>query len=124
MSKLLQAFVVAAVVGGSLTPARADEVVGAIWQVKNKNGNEWQFRAGPKGVIWTVPKEGKPEKLGTWSAKGPDTVMNFDAPNLGGIGTKRTINIVLVVKKPAKWQGEAVFPNGKKIPLTVTLVKD
>jgi hypothetical protein len=108
-----------------IAPAsQADEVVGAIWQVKNKAGKEWQFRAGPKGVLWTVPKEGKPEKLGTWTGNGANTVMNIDAPNLGGIGNKRTITIVMTEKKPAKWQGEAEFPDGKKMPLTVTLIKD
>ena len=125
MSKLFQAVVVCVAIGVSVTPAwTADEVVGAIWHVKNKAGKEWNFRAGPRGVLWTAPKEGKPEKLGTWSAKGPDTVLNIDAPHLGGVGGKRTINIVMVEKKPAKFQGEAVFPDGKKIPLTVTLIKD
>ncbi len=124
MSKLFSAFVMCAVVGLAATTARADEVVGAIWQVKNKEGAQWKFRAGPKGVVWTVPKEGKPEKLGTWSAKDAETVIKIDAPDQGKLGTKRTITIVRVQKNPAKWQGEVEFPDGKKIPLTVTLIKD
>jgi len=124
MFKLFQVFVVFAVAGLTTMRARADEVVGAIWQVKNNEGFEWQFRAGPKGVIWTVPKEGKPERLGTWWADGPQTIMKIDAPAMGKIGAKRTITIVLVEKKPPKWQGESKLPNGKKYTLTVTLIKD
>jgi len=104
--------------------ARGDEVVGAIWRVENKVGRVYRYRAGPRGVLWTVPKEGKPEKLGTWSGNPGETVMNIDAPHLGGIGNKRTITATLVGKKPPKWRGEAKMPDGKKMPLTITLVKD
>jgi hypothetical protein len=111
---------------GLVTPViRAeDKVNGAIWHVKNKEGAEWDFRAGEKGVLWTVPKEGKPEKLGSWTGDGDKTVMEIDAPALGKIGKKRTITIIQIEKKPLKYQGEVEFPDGKKIPLTVTLVKD
>ncbi|QDU97996.1 hypothetical protein [Lignipirellula cremea] len=121
MFKLLQTLVIAGLI---TTPAHADEVIGAIWQVKNNVGYEWQFRAGPKGVLWTVPDEGLPKRLGTWSANGPRTVLKFDAPREGTIGAKRTITIVQVGKRPPKWQGESELPNGRKFTVTVTLIKD
>lgn len=106
--------------------SRADEVVGAIWEVQRQDNKEivWRFRAGPKGVVWTVPKEGKPESIGTWGGNPGKTVINIDAPDKGKIGAKRTITIVLVEKNPLKWQGEVEFPNGDKKPLTVKLIKD
>jgi len=106
------------------TSSQADDVVGAIWHVERKDGIKWQFRAGPKGVIWTVPKDGKPEPLGTWSGNPGKTVMKFDGTSNAKIGVKRTITIVLVGKNPPMWQGEVEFPNGDKFPLTVTLIKD
>ncbi len=121
---LLHVFALCMITGVASNPARADDVVGAIWRVENKVGRVYKYRAGPKGVLWTVPKEGKPEKLGTWSGNPGETVMKIDAPNLGGIGNKRTITVTLVGKKPPKWQGESEAPDGKKMPLTITLVKD
>ncbi len=121
---LFHVFAVCMVTGVASSPARADEVVGAIWRVENKTGRVYQYRAGPRGVLWTVPKEGKPERLGTWSGNRGETVMKIDSPHLGGIGNKRTITVTLVGKQPPKWQGEAELPDGKKIPLTITLVKD
>jgi hypothetical protein len=122
--KLFLVFAVCVVAWMASNAAGADEVVGAIWRVENNRGRVYRYRAGPKGVLWTTPKEGKPQKLGTWSGNPGETVMKIDAPDLGGIGTKRTITVTLVGKNPPKWQGEAETPDGKKTPLTITLVKD
>jgi hypothetical protein len=90
--------------------------------VKTKEGAQWRFRAGPKGVIWST-KEGNPVRLGNWSGNAGKTVLNFNAPE-HKLGKKRTITITLDGKNPPKFQGEVEFPDGKKIPLTVTLIKD
>ena len=102
-----------------------DEVVGAIWKVERQDNTDikWQFRADKKGAVWTVPDKGKPEKRGSWSGDADKTVIKID-PIEGRKNAERTITIVLVEKKPLKYQGEVEFPNGKKFPLTVTLVKD
>lgn len=121
---MLYVFALSMFASVSSNSAQADEVVGAIWRVENKIGRVYLYRAGPRGVLWTVPKEGKPERLGTWSGNPGETVMKIDAPHLGGVGTKRTITVTLVGKKPPKWHGEAEFPDGTKLPLTITLVKD
>lgn len=124
MPKLSHVFALCMVAGVATNPSRADEIVGAIWRVENTKGRVYSYRAGPRGVLWTAPEEGKPEKIGNWSGNAGKTVMKIDAPHLGGIGNKRTITVTLVGKNPPKWQGEAKLPDGKKIPLTITLVKD
>lgn len=106
--------------------AGADDVVGAIWKVERQDNKEivWTFRAGPKGGVWSVPKEGKPELIGTWTGGSGKTVIKIDAADKRKHGPKRTITIVQVGKNPPKWQGEVELSDGRKAPLTVTLVKD
>lgn len=103
--------------------SRGDDVIGAVWQVERKDGFKWRFRAGPKGVLWTPPTEGKPEPIGTWSGNPKTTVLKFDGKVPQKIDSKRTITIVLVGKNPSKWQGEVELPSGEKHPLTVTLIR-
>lgn len=127
MSRLISAVAVCVIAGLAAPSARADEVIGVIWGVERPDiGAKWQFRAGPRGRVWTAPGKGKgkPEVIGTWSGTPLETVISINAPHKGPIGAKRKITIVLVGKKPARWEGEVEFPDGGKFPLTITLIKD
>ena len=124
MSKMFCVFFVCVVAGLAAAPARADDdVVGAIWRTEREDGTKAKlvFRAGPKGIVWTVPEKGLPVKIGTWKGDAEKTVMTIDPAQKG---QKRTISIVLVEKKPPAWKGEVELADGTKHPLKVTLVKD